>query len=222
MNDPIQRILSLLKDSSDAEAILVPDPHDVQILEQLGARDVGEGQWQIERDDRLDLAMAAVRNGAEVEQVVKVMNWKDFEGLVARVLDENGYRYAESFRRRGTDETEGMEIDVVGVKGHRVLSLDAKMWGIRAGKTSALASAAEKQSRRTERLKNELERIEQKIGTLEPGEYSLIPALVTWLVEDIQFHEGVPIVPIFKLNAFLLELDAFEQSMLSYKLIVRT
>jgi hypothetical protein len=220
MNGVVEQILRLLKDSRDQEVILVADSGDVQMLSQLGATNIGDGQWQIEREERIALAMEAVSRGAEMEQVVKVMNWKDFEGLVGRVLDENGYRYAESFRKRGTDETEGMEIDVIGVKGSRILALDAKMWDDRSGKASALATAAEKQSIRTRRLRNELERLEQKIGTILPGEYSLMPALVTWLVEDLQFHEGVPIVPIFKLNRFLLELDSFAESMVSYRIRV--
>ncbi len=220
MNDTIQHILGLLKESKDRDVVLLADTVDMRLLRELGMRDFDDGQWTVTREERIDLAATAVSHGIDVERVVKLMSWKDFEGFVGRVLDENGYIYAESFRKRGTDETEGMEIDVVGVKGNRILSLDAKMWGDRSGKTSALAAAAEKQATRTSKLGTELERLQKKIGVLRPGEYNLLPAIVTWLVEDIQFHEGVPIVPIFKLNAFLLELDRFTHSMIGYKIKV--
>ncbi len=220
MNDTIQHILGMLKESKDRDAVLLADPVDIRLLQKLGVSNLDDGQWIVKREERIDLATVAVSHGVDMERVVKVMSWKDFEGFVGRVLDENGYKYTESFRKRGTGETEGMEIDVVGVKGKRILSLDAKMWGDRSGKTSALVAAAEKQATRTSRLGNELERLQKKIGVLRPGEYNLLPAIVTWLVEDIQFHEGVPIVPIFKLNAFLLELDNFAHSMISYKIKV--
>ena len=55
-----------------------------------------------------------------------------------------------------------------------------------------------------------------KITNLTPGDYLLFPVLVTWLVEDVELHEGVPVVPIFKLNSFILDFYQYEDLMVSY------
>ena len=109
-----------------------------------------------------------------------------------------------------------MEIDVIGVKGATIIAVDAKMWGTRSGKASALRTAAEKQKTRTQELSEELDRLAEKMGSLAMTEYQLFPVIVTWLVEDVELHEGVPVVPIFKLNSFILDLYQYEDLIVSY------
>lgn len=110
----------------------------------------------------------------------------------------------------------GMEIDVVGVRGRTIIAIDAKMWGVRSGKGSALKTAAEKQKTRTLELSSELDRLSKKLTSLTNGSYTIFPVLVTWLVEDVELHEGVPVVPIFKLNSFIHELDNYEDLVVNY------
>jgi hypothetical protein len=145
------------------------------------------------------------------------MTWKDFEGFVAGILAENTYKCVESFRRVGNSEIHGMEIDVVGVRGRTIIAVDAKMWGVRGGKASALKTAAEKQKTRTFELSQELQRLFKKIPSLAEDTYTIFPVIVTWLVEEVEFHEGVPVVPIFKLNSFIQELEHHEDLVVSYK-----
>ncbi len=207
-------ILDLLKHSKENEGIRDPELQVIQILEQIGAIEEN-GLWKLSSDVRIELAILAIQSGGRIESVVDNMTWKDFEGLVGRVLGENGFHYIESFRRRGNEIEKGMEIDVIGVKGNLILSIDAKMWGIRNGKTTALRNAVDNQIDRTERLASQLHRLSEKLTVLKEGEYSLIPAVVTWLVEDIELFDGVPIIPVFKLNSFLLEFDQFQYMLIS-------
>ncbi|MHA3964217.1 MAG: hypothetical protein AM325_011855, partial [Candidatus Thorarchaeota archaeon SMTZ1-45] len=58
--------------------------------------------------------------------------------------------------------------------------------------------------------------LSKKITRLTSGNYRLVPVLVTWLVEDVELHEGVPVVPIFKLNSFILDFDQYEDLIVSY------
>jgi hypothetical protein len=162
------------------------------ILKSMGAHELKSGTWEIERSLRIDLALRAVSFGAEIERVVNLLTWKDFEGFVANILAENDYICVESFRKRGISETKGMEIDVIGVRGNSIVSIDAKMWGIRTGKSSALRTAA------------------KKMSGLARGQYILKPVLVTWMVEEVVFHDGVPIVPVFLLNSFLQDFAIYE------------
>ncbi len=214
-------LIGILRNSNESDTILAGDEVTSELLEQAGAIRVESGVWTIDRATRVSLAIQANLFGAELEEVVNLLSWKDFEGLVARILTENDYLCAESFRKRGTEEARGMEIDVIGVKGRNVISVDTKMWGVRAGKSSALKSAAEKQEERTLRLCNQMHKLAEKLGGIPSGVYSLTPVLVTWLVEEVVFHEGVPIVPVFKLNAFLQDIPVYQDMIASSDCVFR-
>jgi hypothetical protein len=186
---------------------------DPTILDDLGYDKSSE--FHLEREDRIELAMRCVREGAEIARVVGVLTWKDFEGFVAGVLSENGFICTESYRRRGNEYVHGMEIDVIGHRGRNILSVDAKLWGVRAGKASALRTAARKQRERSADLAENLDKLSKKLGSLRAGEYSVYPVMVTWLVEDIEIYDGIPVVPIFKLNSFVLSFEQYQDMIVS-------
>lgn len=212
----VPEILEVLEMSKQKAVIVSPSVNIKSFLESLGLFVNEEGVIHVDRGLRISLAMRAVSNGALVESVIKHMNWKDFEGLVAQILSENNYECVESFRRRGNADVKGMEIDVIGLKGKTLLVIDAKMWGIRSGKASALKTAVEKQKERTVRLCKQLDRLSKKIVKMTGGDYTLLPIMVTWLVEEIELHDGVPVVPVFMLNSFLLNISEYEDMMVSY------
>ncbi|MGY5862625.1 MAG: hypothetical protein RTU09_09680 [Candidatus Thorarchaeota archaeon] len=209
-DDILGSILFLLRNTKDSSALEVVDRRAVGILESLGLNRELDDSWIVSRRNRIALAFRAVALGSAIETVVELLTWKDFEGFVAEILEENDFHCVESFRRRGNGIIKGMEIDVVGVRGKTIVSIDAKMWGIRSGKSSALARAAEKQKERTARLANQMNRLAQKLKPLPNGSYSLVPIIVTWMVENIEFHEGVPVIPVFKLNSFILDLQMYD------------
>jgi len=209
-------ILRLLEETKDSETLTEVSDAARSLLTRLGAQEDTDGSIVVSRENRISLVTEAVSLGVDIESVVEQTTWKDFEGLVARVLSENDYICVESFRRRGSELLRGMEIDVIGVKGSTVVVIDAKMWGVRPGKSSALMTAAEKQKERTARLPGQMRKLSEKIGGLREGTYRLIPILVTWLVEEVAFHEGVPIVPIFELNSFLFDLSMYEDLLVSF------
>ncbi|TFG31863.1 hypothetical protein EU527_11450 [Candidatus Thorarchaeota archaeon] len=216
MNKIVEVILKSLQQTKDNEKIAGLDNLDQDIINSLGLLETPDGTFHLERERRIDLAMMAVEQGADIAEVVKVMTWKDFEGLVARILIENGFHCTESFRRRGSSTRQGMEIDVIGIRGRLGLSVDAKMWSIRGGKSTALCTAAEKQKERTYNLTTQLEGLSQKIHSMKKGEYEFIPIIVTWLVEEVEMHEGVPVVPVFKFNSFILNFEQYQDLMVSY------
>lgn len=210
----VKTIKEILKQSKEGNKVSDFESLNGNILSQIGYHT--KTPFVIDRNQRIELAMTAVRKGVKVSEIVELLTWKDFEGFVAGVLTENSFRCVESFRRRGNSEMHGMEIDVVGVRGRTIIAIDAKMWGVRGGKVSALKTAAEKQKTRTEELSFELDRLFKKLPSSGGGAFSMFPVIVTWLVEEVEFHEGVPVVPIFKLNTFIHELDYFEDLVVSY------
>ena len=212
----VRAIAEILKLTKEDGNLVSTDSINDEVLEQLGLPVPGENPTIISRVMRIDLAKRAVREGASISEIIDLLTWKDFEGFVASILSENTFRCVESYRRRGNSLKHGMEIDVIGVKGDIIISIDAKMWSIRSGKTSALKTAAEKQKKRTLELSGELDKLSKKMGALAEKTYRLFPVLVTWLVEEVELHEGVPVVPIFKLNSFILDLDQYEDLVVSY------
>lgn len=212
----IHTITEVLKQTKEGGEISSTDSLTEKVLEHLGLPIPNVTPVHITRTQRIDLAIMAVKEGASIAEVVDLLTWKDFEGFVATILSENSYRCVESYRRRGNSLMHGMEIDVIGVKGNIIIAIDAKMWSIRSGKASALKTAAEKQKKRTQELTKELDRLSKKMRTLDEKVYRLFPVLVTWLVEEVELHEGVPVVPVFKLNSFILELDQYEDLVVFY------
>jgi len=219
--DILDSILFLLKNTKDSSALEIVDRRTVGVLESLGTSRGVDDTWIVSRRNRITLAFKAVALGSAIETVVELLTWKDFEGFVAEILEENEFHCVESFRRRGNGIIKGMEIDVVGVRGKTIVSIDAKMWGIRSGKSSALGRAAEKQKERTARLANQMNKLAQKLKPLPNGSYSLVPIIVTWMVEDIEFHEGVPVIPIFKLNSFILDLQLYDGMYVTFEGVLK-
>ena len=203
-------LLRILRDSKEDQYMSDIESTLSDALRAVGAQQSESGEWEVDRSIRIDLALRAVSIGAEIEDVVNLLTWKDFEGFVASILVENDFQCVESFRKHGTAEAMGMEIDVIGVRGNSIISIDAKMWGIRTGKTSALRTAAEKQKERTKRLCDMMPRLAGKINGMSSGHYILQPILVTWMVEEVIFHDGVPIVPVFLFNSFLQDITVYE------------
>ncbi len=217
MNPPeLSEILKVLKATKESDMLPVEDELSYSILNKYATQSKKD-PWTLDRSARIDLALMAVSLGAEIEKVVSHLTWKDFEGFIARILREHNYDCVESFRRVGNNERKGMEIDVIGVRNRVIVSVDAKMWGIRGGKASALRSAAEKQAKRTRRLGHNLSKLAGRIAAMQKGEYIMRPMVVTWLIEDVEIHDGVPIIPVFKFNSFLLSYSMFEDRLRFFK-----
>ncbi|MGY5873154.1 MAG: hypothetical protein RTV72_12965 [Candidatus Thorarchaeota archaeon] len=209
-------IFEILDQSKDTGLVDDFEKVDRDLCYELNLHIDEDGTMSIDREKRINLAMLVVEKGAAIVDVVKLMTWKDFEGLVASILSENSFRCTESFRRKGSTVVKGMEIDVIGIRGHMALSIDAKMWSVRGGKASALRTAAEKQKERTIRLTTQLERLSNKMNSMKSGQYNIFPVIVTWLVEEVELHEGVPVVPVFKLNSFIQDFEMYEDLVVSY------
>ncbi len=209
-------ILEILDQSKETGIVVDLECVDTDLCYELNLHVNQDETIVVGREKRIDLAMLITEQGFEISEVVKLMTWKDFEGLIASILSENNFACTESFRRRGTSEVKGMEIDVIGIRGNKALSVDAKMWSVRGGKASTLRTAAEKQKERTFRLTSQLAQLSKKIPSMMKGPYTIIPVMVTWLVEEVELHEGVPVVPVFKLNSFIQDFEMYEDLVVSY------
>ncbi|MFW9956776.1 MAG: hypothetical protein ACFFCT_01785 [Candidatus Odinarchaeota archaeon] len=209
-------IVEILKETKENGIITKQNGFTRDFLEHFGVYGDKNGAIIVSREKRIDLAMAAVEKGMEISEVISLLTWKDFEGLIAGILVENGFRCIESYRRKGNSFERGMEIDVIGVRGGLVFAIDAKMWGVRGGKSSSLRTAIEKQKVRTKKLVSQSEHLSRKMKAELQGQYEFVPIIVTWLVEEVELHEGVPVVPVFKFNSFVLDFESYRDLIVSY------
>ncbi len=138
--------------------------------------------------------------GESIEDVARDFDWKGFEIFCSGIISENGWYTRRNYRFRSGRR---YEIDILARKGNRMLLADCKHWGERPGKAPQLRISAERQLERAMEW--------EKINFLESArkEVETIPLVITWLEEDITREHGVWIVPVFKLNTFLLEIDNY-------------
>ena len=159
----------------------------LQIFLQNGIGVLDENIVEFQNSDMIKASIFAIRNGATIEDVSEFLSWQNFEGLVSRVLDENGFIVQKNLILTKPR----MEIDVVGVKLGISILIDCKHW--KRMTQSALNDIVNKQ---VERVKRYVEKTEST---------SAIPVIVTLHQEKVNFVNKVPIVPVMQLSSFLDE-----------------
>ena len=159
----------------------------LQIFLQNGIGILDENIVEFQNSDRIKASIFAIRNGATIEDVSEFLSWQNFEELVSRVLDENGFIVQKNLILTKPR----MEIDVVGVKLGISILIDCKHW--KRMTQSALNDIVNKQ---VERVKRYVEKTEST---------SAIPVIVTLHQEKVNFVNKVPVVPVMQLSSFLDE-----------------
>ncbi len=146
-----------------------------------------ENQYYFEDDDKLKAALELIKNGGPLDEISIMLNWKDFEGLVAEILYSKNFAIIKNLILTKPR----MEIDVIGIRLGIAMLIDCKHW--KRYSSSTLSSAVKKQIARTKHyiLKT-------------PGAIA-VPVIVTLYHDKIDFIDKVPIVPIFQFSSFVDE-----------------
>lgn len=143
-----------------------------------------------------------IMNGENIEEIIKEINWKDFEALVGKILKRHDFHFRHSFRFKTKRR---YEIDVVAIKENVTLVVDCKRWSRGRNKKSGLRNAIKRQNERVSELKNFLKNNPIAQGSLKIKlKAKFLPLIITWWEEDLIEHENAFVVPIWKLNEFLL------------------
>ena len=177
--------------TKDFAAIISTDKNTAEkILDMLTQNGIGQTIGNLvnfEDGDKLKTALFAIKNGVPIEEVSRYIDWKDFEGLVAEILDSKHFDVLRNFRL--TKPT--MEIDVVGVRLGITLIIDCKHW--KKLSRSALETIVVKQ----------IERVKYYISNAK--DVIAAPVIVTLNQEETSFINKVPIVPILQFSSFIDE-----------------
>jgi len=137
--------------------------------------------------NKLKTALSAIKSGAPIEEASRDVDWKDFEGLVAEILESKNFEVIRNFRMRKPT----MEIDVVGIHLGVAVLIDCKHW--KRMTNSALEKIVLKQ----------IDRVKHYVANTD--EVVAAPIIVTLYQEETKFVSKVPIVPIIQFSSFIDE-----------------
>ena len=137
--------------------------------------------------NKLKTALSAIKSGVPIEEASRDVDWKDFEGLVAEILESKNFEVIRNFRMRKPT----MEIDVVGIHLGVAVLIDCKHW------KRMTNSALEKIVRR------QIDRARHYVANTD--EVVAAPVIVTLYQEETKFVSKVPIVPIIQFSSFIDE-----------------
>ncbi|MBK5115007.1 MAG: hypothetical protein JJE41_15385 [Candidatus Heimdallarchaeota archaeon] len=158
-----------------------------------------DNNYQITREQRARLAILGFLNGHDFDKIINELIWQEFELLTTIVGDEFGYIAKTGLNFSAEDRK--YQIDVILKASPYVLFIDCKHYS-GTGKKSVLKKAAEEQVIRVEAVKENLDILQEKISIKGWKKIIFIPMIVTWLDDEIFFHQFVPVVPFTKLRSF--------------------
>ena len=171
-------------------AVVTHEDNDTakKILDTLTQNGIGKTNGYVvkfEDSDKLKAALFAIKSGAPIEKVSLYVNWKDFEGLVAEILDSKNFDVSRNFRMKKPT----MEIDVIGIRLGTAVLIDCKHW--KRMSNSALEIIVKKQ----------IARVKHYVSTT--NDVIAVPVIVTLYQEETSFINKVPIVPILQFSSFI-------------------
>ena len=138
-------------------------------------------------ENKLKTALSDIKSGVPIEDASRDVDWKDFEGLVAEVLESKNFEVVRNFRMKKPT----MEIDVVGIRLDTAVLIDCKHW--KRMSNSALEEIVQKQ----------IERVKHYVSITD--EIMAAPVIVTLYQEGVKLINKVPIVPIMQFSSFIDE-----------------
>ena len=205
----LARALSGISSETTAEefrirASIISKPIAENVLDFLSNNGIGTlsgSKILFSNEDRIKIAILAIKMGCDTEQISKKLTWRDFEALTSKILKLSGYKTAIHV----TFSKPRMEIDVVGIKSKFAITVDCKHW-----KHDSIAILSFYTKRQIERT---------KILLVKTSNISFaIPIILTLHSTKVRFIKGTPIVPITEFKSFL---DGLEDNLLEVYVLYR-
>jgi hypothetical protein len=128
----------------------------------------------------------------DLETVSEESVWQNFERLAAFIFEKN--EFSVKVNTVKTLNKTRRQYDVIAWKSNQTFPVECKKWAGSRYRLSVLKSAILKHKERTAFYESIMHA-------------DAVPLIVTLIEEEIRVFEGVPIVPVLKLNAFINELD---------------
>ena len=172
-------------------------------LQKEGILYMKEGVVEADANGRMQLAVKALSQGADVESVARFLRWQEFEEIAGVALERNGYAVQRNVRFK--QDGHRWEIDVVGCRKPIVICVDCKHWR-RALSPSFLKKIVAAQAERTSALAESLPNVSLKLECQNWNKAKFIPAVLAMLPGSLKFYDDVPIVPVLQFQDFISQL----------------
>ena len=127
--------------------------------------------------------------------------------MIIEILKKHDFITFQNFRFKSKRK---FEIDILASNKNNLLIIDCKHWNNGRYKKTSLKYAVEEQKYRVEELKKFIKNnpiAKNKFQITEKTKF--IPLIITWFEEDLLKHEDTFVVPVWKLNEFLLSLSEY-------------
>lgn len=155
--------------------------------------------------DPVRLAIEAIKLGVDVEVASQWLDWRDFERLCIEALRSHDFSVKAPFRFKADGKR--YEIDVVAHKKNVVMCIDCKHWKMKRGQQYKIKDSAINHLNKCMKLA-ELATSLRSVGIKAHSGSHVVPVIVTLIDLNLRSPvNGVWILPIFKLNSFLLDLE---------------
>ena len=164
-------------------------------------------------EQRIELAVLAIRLGADFEKISKSLGWLEFEELVARVFRENGYNTKSRYRFKA--EGRRWEIDVLATSYPYIVCAECKHYTTGMGNSTA-RHIIETHIEKTEVMSKHIADISKKIGVHNWKNAILLPITLTLSPTKMNIYRRMPSVSVFMLPSFLSEFPGYLERMVHY------
>ena len=129
----------------------------------------------------------------DLETVSEEVVWQNFERLAAFIFEKN--EFAVTVNTTKLLNRTRRQYDVIARKRDRTFLVECKKWAGSRYRLSALKRAVLQHKERAAFYETVMHE-------------DAVPVIVTHIEEEILVYEGVPLVPVHRLNAFIGELDS--------------
>ncbi|MGC8812440.1 MAG: NERD domain-containing protein [Candidatus Aenigmatarchaeota archaeon] len=141
-----------------------------------------------------------------IEEDLRRLGWKNFEKATQEIFEFNSFKVKRNFRFKTKRR---YEIDLIAIKDNFNFCVDCKHFGKGRYKKSEILKAIKKQEERTEQLKKFLKLNLVAKETLGIKATRIYPLVVTLFEEEIIKENQTFVVPVWKLNSFLNEIENY-------------
>jgi len=156
-------------------------------------------------NQRLELAIKAVQAGGDLERVSRALGWLEFEEIVARIFEENGYDVKRRFRFQADGRR--WEIDILATRRPLIVCAECKHWMKGLGNTTA-RRIAEIHLEKVETLSRSVGDLQGRMGIEGWGQATMIPMTLSLQPARERIYRRIPVVSVYGLPGFLSEFEA--------------
>ncbi|MHA2059802.1 MAG: NERD domain-containing protein [Candidatus Ranarchaeia archaeon] len=165
-----------------------------------------QGMLNVTPYGRFQITQTLLDQGLGLEVVSQLLNWQEFERFCRSIIEPHDFACYQNYRF--TTKSKRHEIDIIAIRKPVILVVDAKRWASKITNTSALREASKAQQLRAksykESLKDNLVLTKFKLENWPRAE--ILPVVVSIYDQKIFIEKTGVVVPIFRLNDFLLNI----------------